>query len=170
MRIATAALVGAAAIATSAGVSRHAASTDVATGRFDLDVRKSPVLKLGPSHIDAVSAFVTYTDEFFLGRSKALKIQMYTAPMDGATRNRLLVNDKDDRELARKGSEASLRTVWPKKARKNYFGSKRLEACTSRGDGVDVPGIGAPFPDGDGSCRLPTMPRTLSPDKPRCPK
>ena len=73
-------------------------------GRFDLDVQKSKVLTIGRSHIDAASAFVTYTDEFFGGRTNALAIQMYAAPIDAAARARLLTNHKDDRELSRSGS------------------------------------------------------------------
>src|SRR6476646_12147920 len=34
------------------------------SGHFDLEVRKSGVLRLGKSHIDPVSAWVTHTDEF----------------------------------------------------------------------------------------------------------
>jgi hypothetical protein len=75
-----------------------------AHGRFDLDVQKSKVLTGGRSHIDAVSAFVTYTDEFFGGRTNALAIQMYAAPIDAAARARLLKDHKDDRELSRSGS------------------------------------------------------------------
>lgn len=75
-----------------------------ANGRFDLDVQKSTVLKLGKSHIDATSAFVTYTDEFFGGRTNALAIQMYAAPIDAAARARLVKDHKDDRELSRSGS------------------------------------------------------------------
>ena len=45
-------------------------------GRFDLDVQKSKVLTLGKSHVDATSAFVSLTDEFFGGRVNALAIQM----------------------------------------------------------------------------------------------
>lgn len=74
------------------------------SGRFDLDVQTSKVLRVGKSHIDAVSAFVTYTDEFFGGRTNALVIQMYAAPIDAAARARLLKYHGDDRELSRVGS------------------------------------------------------------------
>jgi len=73
-------------------------------GRFDLDVQKSKVLTVGKSHVDAVSAFVTYTDEFFGGRTNALAIQMYASPMDAAARARLLKDHKADRALSRVGS------------------------------------------------------------------
>src|SRR5215467_14303686 len=73
-------------------------------GRFDLDVRKSTVLALGKSHIDATSAFVTLTDEFFGGRTNALAIQMYAAPIDAAARARLLKNHSDDTVLGRSGA------------------------------------------------------------------
>jgi hypothetical protein len=72
-------------------------------GRFDLDVRKSTVLTLGKSHIDATSAFVSLTDEFFGGRVNALAIQMYAAPIDAAARARLIKNNRDDTELNRLG-------------------------------------------------------------------
>ena len=72
-------------------------------GRFDLDVQKSKVLTLGKSHIDATSAFVSLTDEFFGGRVNALAIQMYGAPIDAARRARLIKNNRDDTELNRSG-------------------------------------------------------------------
>src|SRR5215475_14598294 len=72
-------------------------------GRFDLDVRKSTVIALGKSHIDAASAFVSLTDEFFLGRVNALAIQMYGAPIDAARRARLVKNNRDDVDLTRSG-------------------------------------------------------------------
>src|SRR5215467_8129002 len=72
-------------------------------GRFDLEVRKSTVLTLGKSHIDATSAFVSLTDEFFGGRVNALAIQMYAAPIDAAARARLVKNNRDDTDLNRMG-------------------------------------------------------------------
>jgi hypothetical protein len=72
-------------------------------GRFDLDVQKSKVIALGKSHIDATSAFVSLTDEFFGGRVNALVIQMYGAPIDAARRARLIKNNRDDTELNRSG-------------------------------------------------------------------
>jgi hypothetical protein len=74
-----------------------------ARGRFDLDVQKSKVLALGKSHVDATSAFVSLTDEFFGGKTNALVIQMYAAPIDAAARSRLIKNHKDDPELSRSG-------------------------------------------------------------------
>jgi hypothetical protein len=74
------------------------------SGHFDLDVRKSGVLRLGKSHIEPVSAWVTHTDEFFGGRTMALKIQMFTSPIDAVARGRLMKNDEDNRELSRGGS------------------------------------------------------------------
>jgi hypothetical protein len=74
------------------------------SGHFDLDVRKSGVLRLGKSHVDPVSAWVTHTDEFFGGRTMALKIHKFTSPIDAAARQRLVKNDEDHRELSRGGS------------------------------------------------------------------
>ena len=73
------------------------------SGRIELDVRKSSVIPLGKSHIDPVSAWVTHTDEFFGGRTMALKIQMFTSPIDAAARQRLVKNDGDHHELSRGG-------------------------------------------------------------------
>jgi hypothetical protein len=74
-----------------------------ARGRFDLDVQKSKVLTLGKSHVDATSAFVSLTDEFFGGKTNALAIQMYAAPIDAAARARLVKDHHDDHELSRPG-------------------------------------------------------------------
>jgi hypothetical protein len=79
------------------------AASAQSSGHFDLDVRKSGVLRLGKSHIDPVSAWVTHTDEFFGGRTMALKIQMFTSPIDAVARGRLMKNDEDHRELSRGG-------------------------------------------------------------------
>ncbi len=62
----------------------------------DLDVQRSKALTLGKSHVETVSAFVTYTDRFFGGRTNALSIHLYAAPMNAATRARLLANSRDD--------------------------------------------------------------------------
>lgn len=72
-------------------------------GRFDLDVQKSKVLALGKSHVDATSAFVSLTDEFFGGKTNALVIQMYKASIGTAARARLVKNHRDDRELSGSG-------------------------------------------------------------------
>jgi len=47
---------------------------------FDLAVQKSMVLKLGKSRLETKSAFVTYTNEFFAGKTNALKVQFFTQP------------------------------------------------------------------------------------------
>ena len=47
---------------------------------------------------------MTHTDEFLGGRTMALKIQMFTSPIDAAARGRLAKNDEDNRELSRAGS------------------------------------------------------------------
>jgi len=73
-------------------------------GRFDLDVQKSKVLTLGKSHVDATSAFVSLTDEFFGGRVNALAIQMYAASIDATARARLVKNNRDDTALNRSGA------------------------------------------------------------------
>jgi hypothetical protein len=83
-----------------AGASASAQST----GHVDLDVKKSSFLKLGKSHVDAVSAWVTHTDEFLGGRTMALKIQMFSAPIDAAGKARLMKSDEDNRDLSRPGS------------------------------------------------------------------
>jgi hypothetical protein len=103
MRTVTALLLVATAITTPASGRRPRESIDITTGRFDLDVTKSQVVRLGKSHVDAVSAFVTYTDKFFNGKTKALEIQMFTVPIDAAAWTRLLKKDEDHAELARAG-------------------------------------------------------------------
>ena len=75
-----------------------------AVGHFDLDVQKSKALRLGKSHIETVSAFVTYTDRFFGGRVNAFEIRLYAAPIDAAAQTRLLENERDDRDLTRVGA------------------------------------------------------------------
>jgi len=79
-------------------------STAPSYGRFDLHVQKSKVLTVGKSHIDATSALVTYTDEFFGGKTNALAIQMYGAPINAAARARLIKNRNDDRDLSQSGA------------------------------------------------------------------
>lgn len=79
-------------------------SADLTVGHFDLDVQRSKALTLGKSHVETVSAFVTYTDRFFGGRTNALSIHLYAAPIDAATRARLLANSKDDLEVSRVGA------------------------------------------------------------------
>ena len=69
-----------AAFATDISAESTLASQDFQTkASFDLVVQKSPVLKLGNSRLETKSAFVTYTNEFFGGRTNALKIQFFHA-------------------------------------------------------------------------------------------
>ena len=71
---------------------------------FSLNVQKSKVLKLGKSRLDTKSAFVTYTNEFFAGKTNALKIQFFTKPIVEETRSKLLRND--NHEISRGGYAA----------------------------------------------------------------
>ena len=68
---------------------------------FDLVVQKSPVLKLGASRLEIRSAFVTYTNEFFGGRTNALKIQFFTQPIGAETQAKPL--QRDDRDISKNG-------------------------------------------------------------------
>jgi hypothetical protein len=72
-----------------------------ATASFDLVVQKSPVLKLGASRLETRSAFVTYTNEFFGGRTNALKVQFFTQPIGAEAQAKLL--KRDDREIGKNG-------------------------------------------------------------------
>ncbi len=60
---------------------------------FNLTVQKSKVLKLGKSRLETKSAFVTYTNEFFAGRTNALKVQFFTQPIGEEARAKLLRGD-----------------------------------------------------------------------------
>jgi hypothetical protein len=71
---------------------------------FNLAVQKSPVLKLGNSRLATKSAFVTYTNEFFAGKTNALKIEFFTQPIGEEARAKLLKND--NREISRDGYAA----------------------------------------------------------------
>ncbi len=71
---------------------------------FQLDVQKSTVLKLGKSSLQTKSAFVTYTNEFFAGKTNALKVQFFTQPIGEESRAKLLQND--NREISRGGYAA----------------------------------------------------------------
>ncbi len=71
---------------------------------FSLAVQKSKVLKLGNSRLATTSAFVTYTDEFFAGKTNALKVQFFTQPITEDTRAKLLRNDNN--EMSRGGYAA----------------------------------------------------------------
>jgi hypothetical protein len=68
---------------------------------FFLAVQKSKVLKLGKSRLATKSAFVTYTNEFFAGKTNALKVQFFTQPIVEDTRAKLLRNDNN--EISRGG-------------------------------------------------------------------
>ena len=91
-----------AAFATDISAESTLASQDFQTkASFDLVVQKSPVLKLGNSRLETKSAFVTYTNEFFGGRTNALKIQFFTQPIGAETQAKLL--KRDDREIGKNG-------------------------------------------------------------------
>jgi len=79
-----------------------AASEFQTTASFSLNVQKSNVLGLGKSALATKSAFATYTNEFFGGRTNALKIQFFTQPIGDDARARLLKND--DREISKGGT------------------------------------------------------------------
>jgi hypothetical protein len=64
-------------------------------------VQKSPVLKLGAGRLEIRSAFVTYTNEFFGGRTNALKIQFFTQRIGAETQAKLL--KRDDRDIGKNG-------------------------------------------------------------------
>ena len=68
---------------------------------FNLAVQKSQVLKLGKSRLETKSAFVTYTNEFFAGKTNALKVQFFTQPIVEEARARLLRDD--NHEISRGG-------------------------------------------------------------------
>src|SRR5690242_6047710 len=93
-------------IAAMLGVVLSSSNADgqVSTGRFDLDVQRSTVLKPGKSHFATTSAFAIRTDKYFGGRTNALQIQMYPAPVDVRARERLLKNERDDRDLIGAGA------------------------------------------------------------------
>ena len=71
---------------------------------FSLAVQKSKVLKLGKSRLATKSTFVTYTKEFFGGKTNALKIQFFTQPIGEEARAKLLRNDNN--EISRGGYAA----------------------------------------------------------------
>ena len=88
--------------ATDASAESALASQDLqARASFDLVVQKSQVLKLGATRLETQSAFVTYTNEFFAGRTNALKIQFFTQPIGAETQAKLL--KRDDREIGKNG-------------------------------------------------------------------
>ena len=63
---------------------------------FSLAVQKSKALKLGKSSLATKSAFVTYTNEFFAGKTNALKVQFFTMPITEESRVKLLRNDNNE--------------------------------------------------------------------------
>jgi hypothetical protein len=63
---------------------------------FNLAVQKSKVLKLGKSRLETKSAFVTYTNEFFAGKTNALKVQFFTQPIMEEARVKLLRGDNHE--------------------------------------------------------------------------
>jgi hypothetical protein len=63
---------------------------------FSLAVQKSKVLKLGNSRLATKSAFVTYTKEFFGGKTNALKVQFFTQPITEEARAKLLRYDNNE--------------------------------------------------------------------------
>ena len=92
----------AAALPTDIAAESNLAAQDFQTkASFDLVVQKSPVLKLGASRLETRSAFVTYTNEFFGGRTNALKIQFFTQPIGAETQTKLL--QRDDRDISKNG-------------------------------------------------------------------
>jgi len=88
--------------ATEASAESAVASQDLqARASFDLVVQKSQVLKLGTTRLETKSAFVTYTNEFFAGRTNALKIQFFTQPIGTEAQAKLL--KRDDRDIGKNG-------------------------------------------------------------------
>jgi len=71
---------------------------------FYLAVQQSKVLNLGKSKLETKSAFVTYTNEFFAGKTNALKIQFFTRPIGEETQAKLLRDD--NHEISRGGYAA----------------------------------------------------------------
>ena len=71
---------------------------------FSLAVQQSKVLNLGKSKLETKSAFVTYTNEFFAGKTNALKIQFFTQPIGEETQAKLLRDD--NHEISRGGYAA----------------------------------------------------------------
>lgn len=71
---------------------------------FNLTVQKSPALKVGKSQLETKSAFVTYTNEFFAGKTNALKVQFFTRPIVEETRAKLLRGEHS--EISRGGYAA----------------------------------------------------------------
>jgi hypothetical protein len=66
-------------------VPRAAAQNAKATGRFDLSVEKSPVLRTRKNHLESTSATVTYSAQYMRSRVAALKIVMPAGGQESAT-------------------------------------------------------------------------------------
>ena len=71
---------------------------------FALAVQTSQVLTPGTSRLETTSAFVTYTNEFFRGKTNALKVQFFTEPIGAEAQAKLL--SQDDRGMRRGGYAA----------------------------------------------------------------
>ena len=76
----------------------------VSTGRFDLSVDRSTVLRAGKSHVETKSAFAVYNAKFFAGRISGLEVHLYASPIDARARERLLANPRDDQQLLAGGA------------------------------------------------------------------
>src|SRR5438105_2347173 len=63
---------------------------------FELAVQKSKVLQLGKTRLETKSAFVTYTNEFFGGKTNALKVQFFTQAIGQDAQAKLLSRDERD--------------------------------------------------------------------------
>jgi hypothetical protein len=68
---------------------------------FYLTVQKSTTLKPGKTRLETMSAFVTYTNEFFAGKTNALKVQFFTQPILEEAHAKLL--NGDNHEISRSG-------------------------------------------------------------------
>ena len=71
---------------------------------FSLNVESSTNLKKGPNTLQTSSAFATYTNEFFGGKTNALKVQFFSQPITEDDRVKLLKNDTG--EISRQGYAA----------------------------------------------------------------
>lgn len=76
----------------------------VSTGRFDLVVERSRVLRVGKSHAETKSAFAVNNPKFFAGRISGLEVHLYASPIDARARARLLQNPRDDQQLLAGGA------------------------------------------------------------------
>lgn len=97
-------LIGSAMLASPSLSRPFDASRQASTGRFNLEVQRSNTLKLGKRDFATSSAFAIRTDKYLGGRTNALEIHMYAAPIDARARERLLKNQQDDRDLVGTGA------------------------------------------------------------------